>query len=343
MQIKRLHKNVYRLYSYSRTQECLDVYRKKYQDIVTKWEKLKDEGVSDKICQEFVGCSRSTYYRAKHTLDNLNQDLVPPSKKPKRVNKPKWGEAEKQLVLRIRRENPTYGKEKIAVILRRDHGQTMSDSTVGRILKRLFEKGLVVKSVSALRRKRKRDFEKGHAKAWTYKDYKTIKLGERVQIDHMTVTKNGITLKHFQGWERKSKYIDAEVYSNATSKSAKRFLLELKQSCPFPILSVQVDGGSEFMAEFEEACKDLGLELIVLPPSKPTYNGGVERGNRIFREEFYARHDLRADSVRGMRAELKLAVKKYNSYRPHKNLKGLTPMAYLKANLSETNNLSQII
>jgi hypothetical protein len=32
-------------------------------------------------------------------------------------------------------------------------------------------------------------------------------MGERVQIDHMTVTKNSTGFKHFQAWERKSKFI----------------------------------------------------------------------------------------------------------------------------------------
>src|SRR5690606_14574921 len=203
--------------------------------------------------------------------------------------------------------------------------QTISESTVGRILKTLFEKGLIQKSASAVRQKRKRNFHKGHAKPWTFKNYKDITLGERVQVDHMTVTKNGITCKHFQGWDRVSKYIDAEVYSNAKSRSAKRFLIELVDNAPFKIKSIQVDGGSEFMADFEEACQELLIDLIVLPPAKPVYNGGVERGNRIFREEFYARHDLREDSIRGIRAELKKSIHKYNTYRPHKNLKGLTP------------------
>ena len=30
------------------------------------------------------------------------------------------------------------------------------------------------------------------------------------------------------------------------------------------------------------------MKLYVLPPCRPQYNGGVERGNRTFREEFYA-------------------------------------------------------
>jgi putative transposase len=165
-------------------------------------------------------------------------------------------------------------------------------------------------------------------------------LGENVQIDHMTVTKNGITVKHFQGWDRKSKYLDADLYSNTTSRSAKKFLFEFIKNAPFKVQSIQVDGGSEFMADFEDACCALKIPLIVLPPASPKYNGGVERSNRTLRGEFYARNDLLADSIRGIRAELKQAIKKYNTYRPHKSLKGLTPMMYLQNNLSETSNLS---
>lgn len=332
MQIKYLHKNVYKLYAYSRTQECLDEYRKQYEEKVRRWEKLSSEGVSVKTIQEILGFSRATYFRMKKILKNLEKGIAPPSKKPKKVNKPRWGEAELQLVLMIRRENLTYGKEKIATILKRDHAQTISESTVGRILSHLKERGLVSKSASALRTKRKRQF-KGHAKSWTFKDYKTMTMCERVQIDHMTVTKNGICFKHFQAWDRRSKFIDAQVYSNATSLSAKRFLLDFVKKAPYTIQSIQVDGGSEFMAEFEEACAELGIPLIVLPPKKPTYNGGVERGNRTFREEFYNRSNLLAGSIGAMRFELKKGLEKYNTYRPHRGLKGLTPMEYINNNI----------
>jgi hypothetical protein len=37
------------------------------------------------------------------------------------------------------------------------------------------------------------------------------------------------------------------------------------------------------------------LPMIVLPPRRPDYNGGVERGNRTFREEFYSRSDVLAN------------------------------------------------
>ena len=84
----------------------------------------------------------------------------------------------------------------------------------------------------------------------------------------------------------------------------------------------------------QQACADKGIELIVLPPSKPKYNGGVERGNRIFREEFYNSARLQADSLGEMQCELKKALHKYNSYRPHSALDGLTPLEYIN-NLAE--------
>jgi len=174
---------------------------------VTQWNKLKAAGTQPKKIPEFVGYSRAT----------LNQGILP-----------HWGESEKQRVLQVRRQNPSYGKFKIATILKRDFDLEISES---------------------------------HAKPWTFKEC----------VDHMTTTKNGVSVKHFQAWDRCSRFIHAQIYTHATSGSAKRFGLEL----------IQVDGGSEVMGEFE-AASELGLELIVLPPASPTKNGGVERGNRIF-------------------------------------------------------------
>ena len=75
---------------------------------------------------------------------------------------------------------------------------------------------------------------------------------------------------------------------------------------------------------------------------KPEYNGGVERSNRIFREEFYARSDLLADTVNAFKVELKVAVAKYNSYRPHQSIDFLTPLEYIK-NYNDLAHLSNML
>ena len=49
--------------------------------------------------------------------------------------------------------------------------------------------------------------------------------------------------------------------------------------------SIQVDGGSEFCAGFEQACADRDIPLIVLPPKRPQYNGCVGRATRTVRQE----------------------------------------------------------
>jgi putative transposase len=176
-------------------------------------------------------------------LKTVSMGIPLPSKRPQHLRQPQWTEAQLQQLLALRRAYPTYGKAKLAVILKRDHGWMFSESTIGRMLTLLLRKGLITKSISALRIKRKRSFTKGHAKPWSFKPYKDMVMGERVQIDHMTVTKNGITVKHFQAWDRVSKYIHANVYSHAKSSSAKRFLLDLLENAPFKLLSIQVDGG----------------------------------------------------------------------------------------------------
>jgi len=341
MQYKALHKSVYKLYAYARTQECLDAHRQHHEERVRLWQAHKAEGLTDEACQRLSGISRASYYRSKAALAALARGVSPPSKARRRQNKRRWGEAEKQLVLTIRRANPAYGKEKIAVIIKRDHGRAIGASTVGRILKHLAEMGLIQRSPCALRAKRKRTFKGRHAQPWTYKDYKDIAIGERVQIDHMTVTRNGLVCKHFQAWDRRSKFIHAQVYSNAKSSSAKLFLKEFIEKAPFTVKSIQVDGGCEFMADFEDACAEIEIPLIVLPPKKPKYNGGVERGNRTFQEEFYFQPNLLADTIGAMRYELKIAVTKYNSYRPHRALNDLTPLAYLQNALKEPSPESQ--
>ena len=331
MIILSLPKVLYKFYAYARTQECLDAYRLTYEDAVNTYQLLKDAGNDLQTCHVLSGISRATFYRYKKILNDLKHGITPPSKRPKNVRKREWGEADIQQVLKIRKENPTYGKSKITTIFRRDHAVSLSESTVGRILTHIKQKGLLTKSKTAFRYKKKRLF-KGHAQRAEFKAYDQMVMGERVQIDHMSVRKNGITVKHFQAWERKSKYIHAGVYSNANASSAQRFLLDFIDKAPFKVLSIQVDGGSEFMNEFEKTCADLKIPLYVLPPRRPDYNGGVERGNKTFRLEFYENPNVLEDSVRGIQAELTKAVLKYNTYRPHASLDHLTPMQYIEKN-----------
>lgn len=80
----------------------------------------------------------------------------------------------------------------------------------------------------------------------------------------------------------------AKPYAQATAANAADFLQKVTAEMPWPIKAIQIDGGSEFMAEFETACRDNDIPLYVLPPRSPKLNGAVERCNGAWRYEFYA-------------------------------------------------------
>jgi transposase InsO family protein len=152
-------------------------------------------------------------------------------------------------------------------------------------------------------------------------------MEELIQIDHTKLNINGLRFIEFSAIDPITRMMTSYCYSTANSKNARDFLMnKLIKQLPFKVISIQVDGGSEFRKYFEEECKLLNIPLYILPPHSPKYNGRVERSNRTIKEEFYSRKDLinYCTSVEEFNIELEKAVSKYNTYRPHEMLDLLT-------------------
>ena len=79
-------------------------------------------------------------------------------------------------------------------------------------------------------------------------------------------TVNNKGYRHFKAVDPITKIIIADIYYNAKVKTVADFLVKVIDNMPFKIRSVQVDGGSEFMGEFEEKCAEQDIKLYVLPP-----------------------------------------------------------------------------
>jgi transposase InsO family protein len=232
-----------------------------------------------------------------------------------------------EAVLRAREEFPGWGKDKLVVLLR-DGGWSVSTSMVGRILGRLKERGVLVeprrRPLSAPRRAHPRPYAVRKPKEYLVKE-----PGDLVQVDTLDLRPvPGIVLKHFTGRDVVSRWDVLSVYSRATSHCASLYLDELEKRSPFPIRAIQVDGGSEFQASFEEECRRRGILLFVLPPRSPKLNGHVERAHRTHQEEFYEVADL-SWSVRDLRPQLLRWERVYNTIRPHQALGYRTPLQFL--------------
>ncbi len=221
------------------------------------------------------------------------------------------------------------GKRPLRVLLARQ-GIHLSESTVGRILAKGVRLGRIRPCAfcrGRVKLKKRRSFHQGHAQRWRY-GTRATQPGQLVQIDHLSVSLDGTQLKEFRAVSPVGKHTVTRVYSRATARNAQRFLQAVIEDLPFPLHSVQVDGGSEFRAEFEQACQQLDIPQFVLPPRRPQFNGCVERANDSARVEFWNLYTGEL-TVAAAGAALTEYQHFYNHLRPHRTLDMRTPMEYL--------------
>jgi putative transposase len=279
-------------------------------------------------CRHF-GVSRDKFYRWRRRFEQAGAGgLEDGSHRPKNVRAPTWPRELERAVLDLRRMAPRWGKDKLAVLLRQE-GWAVSTSMVGRILTKLKAAGKLTAAPLDDPWRRPVRFHRPYG-VRKPKSYLADGPGAIVQVDTVHVHLfSGFHFKHFTACDVFSRWQVLEAHGRATAHAAAGFLDTILERMPFPVRAVQVDGGSEFMAEFEDACRQRGVQLFVLPPRSPKLNGHVERSNRTHREEFYQVVKLPTTL-----AEVNRALRKWeaihNSYRPHQALRYLTPKSFLK-------------
>ncbi len=87
------------------------------------------------------------------------------------------------------------------------------------------------------------------------------------------------------------------------------------------------EDSKRYSKQGEDACKELGLRLFVLPPRSPKLNGHVEMAQRTHTEEFY---EIYGDPDMGpLNQALRNWEEVYNTVRPSQPLGYLTPLRFL--------------
>lgn len=278
----------------------------------------------------YFGIAPDTFYRWKRRYQPKNLKSLednPKTRRPRRLRTPTTPVLAVERILSFREQYPRWGKEKIAVLLKRE-GLTVSVSTVGRTIARLKARGVLREPSPAYISSKKRYIKR----SWAVRRPEAFKArypGDLVQVDTLDVRPvPAVIRKQFTARDTVSKWDVVAVYSTATSGRARAFLGVLVSRAPFPINAIQIDGGSEFKGEFEEACRLLGITLYVLPPRRPDLNGCVERGQRTHTEEFYEVTEVPWD-LPALNEQLRAWETVYNTIRPHQALGYLTPLEYI--------------
>lgn len=289
----------------------------------------QSHGHNASLTARHFGISRRTFYRWYNRYDPKHLDSLEDRPcLPKRRRQPTWSLELAKQVLQLRERYPGWGKDKLAVLLRRQ-GVKVSTSMVGRILKRLKVTGQLVEpkryAVSAKKRRLKRVYAVRKPK-----DYEVKEPGDIVQVDTLDVRPlPNVVRKQFTACDVVSRYSVLDIRSTAVAKLTAEFVDEVIARMPFKVRGIQIDNGSEFMAEFEEVCRDRGVRLFVLPPRSPKLNGHVERAQRTHTEEHWELSVGDTD-VESMRRELREWQHVYNTVRPHQALGYLTPLEYIQ-------------
>ena len=315
---------------------------KRRQKDLEVWKALRQHGMNAKEASKVVGISAATLYRWQRRFEQEGwQGLEERSRRPKRVRQRQWSQDLIEDVRALRCLYPGWGKEKIKVLLEQDDMEC-SVSTVGRIIGYLKSRKAIPEGNHKRKWKAKRRYKRPYA-IRKPKGYEVSEPGDIVQIDTLDIYPfPGVHYKHFTARDVISRWDVIEVYPKASSRQAKQFLHSVLQRMPFRPKAVQVDGGSEFKAEFEQACEELGIQLFVLPPRSPKLNGRVERAHRTHLDEFYAFQDPIVD-LEELNKELRKWEWIYNNIRPHRALDNLTPRKYIEVNhFGMTSNVSHM-
>ena len=307
----------------------IPVLSKKARQRLKWFDYYKSHNRNARLTCRYFGISPQTFYRWKRRYDPRHtESLEDRPHRPRHVRQPTYAVALVEAVLRLREKYPRWGKDKLVILLRRD-GFASSASTIGRVLKKLRERGVLKEPlpnhISARKSRRQRPYAVRKPK-----DYVVKEPGDIVEVDTLDVRPlPGMVLKHFTARDVISKWDVLEAHTRASSKTAAAFIDTLLERMPFPIKVIQVDGGSEFQDYFEAECQRRGIKLLVLPPRSPKLNGHVERAQRTHTEEFYEVTDTSFEI-----AELNQALleweRVYNTVRPHQALGYLTPEEFLK-------------
>ena len=145
----------------------------------------------------------------------------------------------------------------------------------------------------------------------------------------------------FVAIDRATRWVFVQLKSNKTAASAHAFLKALHTACPLRITKLLTDNGKEFTDrlfaskervpsgnhEFDQLCRELGIEHRLTKPRTPRTNGMVERFNGRIADVLKTH---RFNSREDMEETLLRYVALYNHQLPQSALGSKTPIQSMK-------------
>lgn len=272
-------------------------------------------------CRHF-GIHHRTFYRY---LDRFKQQglagLESRSHRPKRVRMPQTPTEVLSIVRILRKTNPELSKYKLAVILKRDYGYSLSASTIGRIISRhqLFFTAPVKPKGHPLRRKSVERIRKP-------RDLLPTKPGELVEVDVKHLPNTGNHRYGFVAIDVATRQATVHVASSISAYQATVAWAKMVAVWGKP-QAVLCDNGSENLGSFAALLQEQGIPQYFARPRTPKDKPHVERFIGSLERECIQWGGVAID-LADQQALIDTWLQKYHEYRPHQALGYLTPNEY---------------
>ena len=282
---------------------------------------------------------RSTIYLWKLKLKRANgklSALAPGDKTPIRRRKRIIHPFIVDFILKYRADHPGVDKTTIAPVLavacNRARVKPISESTVGRIIHDLKERGKLAKSNKITingRSGKLRVIERRKARKKTRrKGFLPQHPGDLVQMDTVSIFADGIKRYIFTAIDVRTRFAFAYTYKSNSSANGRDFLDKFIKLAPFATARIQTDNGSEFAKHFEQSCQKYGLVHFFTYPRHPKSNAHLERFNKTIQEQFVNWHIDDIEEPEVFNLKLMEYLIWYNTEKPHRGIGNLSPLRY---------------
>lgn len=304
-----------------------------------KWfDHYRQFGNASKTCRYF-GISRKTFHRwkkrySKYYLSTLENK----SRKPRQFRRSKIPMEQVFLVKRLRTKYPYYSKYKLAVILKRDHGSSLSSSTVGRIIKKY---NLFFKPKYPSKKKRyasKQAIERLHLP----RDYAITAPGDLIESDTKHLPFLGKKRYAFVAVDCAGKGVVIRLATSPSSLKNTAVIAAAQEKFPFPLKAWENDHGPENLKDFHTKLATEKIPHYFAYPYCPDDKPYVERVIGTLEREFVQQGNLVSDLVE-QQYRIDQWLDEYHNFRPHQSLGYLTPNEYYQKTIGKVIQRNQVL
>jgi len=265
-------------------------------------------------CRHF-GIARKTFYHWYHRFNDTDlHTLTNQSRAPHLTRRPEYTYQEEQRVRELRQQYPTAGREKLVVLYQEDYGEPIKSWSMRRIVhdRKLYAK-------RALKTRRAKAQSRILRKKRITELLKEPRTGFLVEIDTIVIYWANERRYILTAIDYHSRLAFAYMYKSKASKHAADFLKRLHLLLGGQLTNIHIDNGSEFKREFEQAARELGVELYHARPYRAQDKPLIERFNGIIQQEYINLGHFSLDTEEFNRELLDWLIY-YNFKRPHHSL-----------------------